>query len=448
MIKLILSLTLFANFLLASSQTIQKKIISSNKILNKNQTKKELASLKIKILANQISKQSNDLEKLDNKMSVINKDIENHKEILLQSKQRYENLSKTSGELLKEKIKTEKQIVDTIIEEFSASIALKLASEKSLDELIDSEIYKVLSKNSKDNILQINNNYTTINKNKKSNEKRIKKTKKYISQREEKKELLNKLKVKQTKAIKSLEYKHASYQKELKKAINKQQNLARLLGKLNILKKEELTKERVKQQKEKRRLIALKKKKEKNRLIAKAKRDKRNKKNKRKKQASIKKTYKQTATQKYTKNVDIDVRVLGSSTKGVKISKYRGAKTIAPLKSYKVIKKFGKYFDPVYKIKLFNESIVLRSNKPKAKVFSVLNGKVVYAKKDSGMLENVVIIKHKNGLHTIYSHLDRISPTLKVGKWIKKGYVVGRVDDTLTFQATKNSAHINPKDLF
>ena len=54
----------------------------------------------------------------------------------------------------------------------------------------------------------------------------------------------------------------------------------------------------------------------------------------------------------------------------------------------------------------------------------------------------------KNGLHTIYSHLDQISPSLKVGRWIKKGYVVGRVNDTLTFQATKNELHINPKDLF
>ncbi len=64
------------------------------------------------------------------------------------------------------------------------------------------------------------------------------------------------------------------------------------------------------------------------------------------------------------------------------------------------------------------------------------------------MLENVVIVQHSNGLHTIYSHLDEIAPTLKVGKWIKKGYVIGRVSDTLNFQATKNSYHVNPKDLF
>lgn len=437
MIKLILTLTFFTTLLFSSSDTIQKKIISNKKILNKNKTKKELASLRIRLLANQISKQSNDLEKLEKKITIINKDIEEHKEILEQSKQRFSNLSKTSGELIKEKNQSEKQIVDTIIDEFSASIALKLASEKSLEELIDSEIYKVLSENSKDEILRIDNNYIIINKNKKTNEQTIKKTKEYITKREKKKRLLNNLKKKQTKAIKSLENKHATYQKELKKAIRKQQNLATLLGKLNILKKEELTKERRRRAKEKKRLLALKKKKE----------DKRRR-DAKKKRSRKKVVTKKTATQKYTKNVDIDVRVLGSSTKGVKIRKYRGAKTIAPLKSYKVIKKFGKYFDPVYKIKLFNESVVLKSNKSRAKVYSILNGKVVYAKKNSGMLENVVIIQHKGGLHTIYSHLDRISPTLKVGKWIKKGYVVGRVDNTLTFQATKNSAHINPKDLF
>jgi len=77
-----------------------------------------------------------------------------------------------------------------------------------------------------------------------------------------------------------------------------------------------------------------------------------------------------------------------------------------------------------------------------------LNGKVVYAKKNAGMLDNVVIIQHENGLHTIYSHLDEISPTLVVGKWIKQGYVVGRVNNTLMFQATKDSSHIDPKDLF
>ncbi len=48
----------------------------------------------------------------------------------------------------------------------------------------------------------------------------------------------------------------------------------------------------------------------------------------------------------------------------------------------------------------------------------------------------------------LYSHLDDIAPTLVVGKWVQKGSVVGRVDENLTFQVTKDSSHIDPKDLF
>ena len=85
--------------------------------------------------------------------------------------------------------------------------------------------------------------------------------------------------------------------------------------------------------------------------------------------------------QRFAKNLNLDVKKIGSSTDGIQIIKYKGEKTIAPLKSFKIVKNFGTYYDPVYKIKLFNESIVLKSDEPKAKVVSVLNGKVVYAKK-------------------------------------------------------------------
>lgn len=64
------------------------------------------------------------------------------------------------------------------------------------------------------------------------------------------------------------------------------------------------------------------------------------------------------------------------------------------------------------------------------------------------MLDNVVIVQHSNGLHTVYSHLDDIAPNIVVGKWIQKGSVVGRVSSNLTFQVTKDSAYIDPKELF
>ena len=40
------------------------------------------------------------------------------------------------------------------------------------------------------------------------------------------------------------------------------------------------------------------------------------------------------------------------------------------------------------------------------------------------------------------------SPNFSSWKWIKQGYVVGRVDESLMFQVTKDSSHIDPKELF
>ena len=53
-------------------------------------------------------------------------------------------------------------------------------------------------------------------------------------------------------------------------------------------------------------------------------------------------------------------------------------------------------------MELFNESVALKTKIPNAKVFSVFKGQVVYAKQNSGLLANVVIVKHSNNLHTIY----------------------------------------------
>ncbi|AXX86871.1 murein hydrolase activator EnvC family protein [Malaciobacter marinus] len=428
MIKIILAITLIFNFLNASSKSIEKKIENNKSILDKSKSRKMKTTLKIKLLAKQIKLQNSELTTLEKQIINVNNDIKKHQNLLENSKNNLNKLQKKSKNLIEKKKTNEEQIVDTIIENFTSSIAIKLAKESSEKELIDNEIYTLLSEHSKDQILKLNNNYETITLNKKENEKKIDTIKDYIQKRTKKKVELNKLINEHSKSIKSLENKHETYQKELKSVIRKQQELSSLLSQLNILKSKELKKERARRERERKRLLALKKKRE--------------------KQRKGKSNTKSEVQKRYAQDIDLDVRMIGSSTRGVKISRYRGKKTISPLKSFKVIKKFGKYYDPVYKIKLFNESVILKTNRPKAKVYSIFNGKIVYAKRNAGMLENVVIVQHSNGLHTIYSHLDEIAPTLKVGKWIKKGYVIGRVSDTLNFQATKNSYHVNPKDLF
>lgn len=437
MIKLITALIIVLNLSFAATNGIDKKISNNKRTQTSNEYKKRETTLKIKLLANRIKKQNKDLITLERNIKKINSDISTHEELLVKSKDKLDDLRNRSTDLMKEKKGNESQIVDTIIEDFSTSIALKLASKNNLKELIDTEIYTLLSQHTKDKILKLNNNYNLVSNDTKKNKKDIKDISLYIEKRRIKKKDLNTLKSKRSNSLVDLESQHKSYQRELNKAISKQVSLKNLLSKLNILKKEKLRKAEIKRRK------AELKRKRLRELLAKKKRAKSNKKEKPNEIQTA-----EVRNQKYAKNLNLDVRKIGSSTSGVKIVRYRGAKTIAPLKSFKVIKKFGTYYDPIYKIKLFNESIVLKTNRPRAKVVSVLNGKVVYAKKNAGMLENVVIVQHQNGLHTIYSHLDEIAPTLEVGKWIKKGYVVGRVNSELTFQATKNSSHINPKDLF
>ena len=129
-----------------------------------------------------------------------------------------------------------------------------------------------------------------------------------------------------------------------------------------------------------------------------------------------------------------------------KVAKYTGAKTIAPLVDFSVKQKFGDYIDPIYKLKIFNENVVLRSNTPDANVRVVFDGKVVFAN-DTAVLDKVVIVEHANGIHTIYAHLSKFSKLAKVGEVLKKGNIVGKVERDLTFEVTQKNYHINPLEL-
>jgi len=412
----IVFLVLLPSFLLFSSN-IDKKIQQNQKILNTSNKTKENTTLKIKELAEKIETRNSNISKLEEDIIKINKDIEQHQKLLEKSQATLIELQSKSKNLLKEKTNNEEEMINTIVEELSISMALQLVSINSSQELIDNEIFNLLSVNSKQKVIQLNKNYTKISENTRANQQEINKLNAYIIDRLKTKENFIALKTDHAKSLQNLTKEHKLYQEELKKVVEQQESINKILSDLKILKQQEIKKA----QEQEEQIIA-------------------NQKNEM-----------QTANvrnQQFAKDLNLDVRKIGSSTDGVKITKYKGAKTIAPLKSFKVIKNFGTYYDPVYKIKLFNESIVLQSNEKDSKVVSVLNGKIVYAKKNAGMLYNVVIIQHEGGIHTIYSHLDDIAPNIVVGRWIQKGSVVGRVNSNLTFQVTKDSAHIDPRDLF
>jgi len=120
---------------------------------------------------------------------------------------------------------------------------------------------------------------------------------------------------------------------------------------------------------------------------------------------------------------------------------YKGMKTIAPLRG-KVIKKFGSYIDPIYKIKIYNDSITIKPFIKNATVRSIMPGRVVYIGENGG--KKIIVIKHKNSIFSIYANLSKVSPLLKKGSFVKRGQIIARVKDSLEFEVTYKEKPINP----
>ena len=429
MIRLLLLLLLLVHTVFGVSNDIDKKISINKEVLKKTNKVKKKTNIKLMQLAKQINQAKKELNNLSIKIDKVELEIKKEFIQLKKLNKDVKVLNLKSNLILEQKDAIQKNILDTLITNHAANVALKLASKESINAIADSYIYEILLKQSKKDLEMLDNEYKDIIKKQKMHTAKIDKIETFIKKAQKNKSDFDKLNEKYYQSIKSSKEQHVKYQKALKKSIKKQVQLSSLLGNLNILKKKKIKKEQREQQESKKKLLA--------RLI------------KEKNQKKIYKTQKkQQTTKKFNQEIEMNVRSIGSSYSGIKIAKYRGRKTIPPLKKYSILKKFGKSFDSVYKIKLFNDSITLKTNTTNSKVYSILSGKVVYSKKDNGLLENVVIVKHKNNLHTIYSHLDKIAPNIKKGKWLKKGSVVGRVDNTLVFQATKNNKYINPKELF
>jgi len=437
--NLFLLLIVTCSFSFASVNDINKKITNNKKQINKVRVKKSNLNKNLKKLAITINKEEKSYRNVVSILKKTNTKLLLNRIKLSNSISKTKDLSRKSKRLMQIKGKIEKDVIDFVVEKYSMSMGIEQINKKNITDIVNKEVYTLVFDNTKEEILNLNISYLKVNNSLRDNEKRIKKLNDFIKEQNDIKRRYLSLEVVQEKTLESLKKKHKIYQDNLKSLIRKQNKITDLLGSLNILKKKEIQAEERRIKKAKK--LAKKKEYERKRRAKQLAEAKRRLSAKKTKSLKIKKRA------KLDKDIDIEVKKIGSSAKGVKISKYYGSTTISPLKSYTVTKKFGKYYDSVYKMELFNEAVALKTKKPNAKVYSVFKGQVVYAKQNSGLLENVVIVKHKNNLHTIYSHLDKISPTLKAGKWIPKGYVVGRVNDTLEFQATKNSKYIDPLKL-
>jgi len=406
MIRLLLTLALLFSFSLAQT-SVDTKIKKTSTKLSKYSKNHRNINKKVAQNARKILKLKKELYKQQELAKKLKEELEGKESSYNSNKQQLSTLAKTQAMLEKDSQKLEQELVFMIAQSVSLSVILEEEYTPSEESMMEFEVFKVMLKNSKEKIKKLNAIFYQNSKNIDILSKQASSLEVAIAVIDAKrKDLLNTQK-KTKEGLKKLKIAKASYKKELQKLLKKQDTLKSTLAKLNIIKIDEIKKA--------------------------------------KQEAARAKAFKQKTI---ISDKDLPtVKKHGSSYQAVKTKKYKGKKTIAPFSPYTITKKYGTYTDPIYGIKVFNESISLKPKEKNTKVKTVFNGKVIYADK-TAVLNNIVIVEHKNGLHTIYANLSQISPNIKKGKKIKKGYTIGRVSTELIFEVTQKSFHINPIRLF
>ena len=396
----ILFLLFFLLFSSASAkQDVNKQIKKTSKKINSFNKKYSTLNKKMSQTAKAIKKSERALSEQEKKMQSLSKKLES-------SQASYEENSKELMQLKDKQLLLqgkqgliEKELINALARNISINSLVKDKYTVTTESIITEEVLHALNKETQRKIERLEQEHTSNAKTINSYQSRTNKLQVDIQKIDKNRAELLRV-TKQNKAsIAKMQKDKKKYKRSIDKLLAQKRALSNTLARLNIIKTEESR--RVKASKKARRT-------------------------------------KKGSSAKVTKK--------GSSYQRVKSKRYRGKKTIAPLNGYRLVKKFGPYTDPIYKIKIYNESVSLQPKSRNAKVRTVLNGKVILAKKTQ-LLDNVVIIKHSNGLHTIYAHLDQIAPTIKKGKRVKKGATIGRVNHELTFEVTQDSYHIDPMTL-
>lgn len=387
--------------------SVDTKISTANTQLNKSSKSYTNINKKMSENAKAILKQKKELEKQEDYLVRLKADLAvkelSYKDNIAQLKE----LQVSQKGLKSKQDKIEEELVFVIAQSVSLSLVLNEDYSANAESIIEFEVLKAMLASSKEKADKLSKQFFSNAKDIDSLNQLASSLEVAIANIDKKRKDVIKTHDANKNALAKLEVAKESYKKELKSLLQQQDALKQTLAKLNIVKIDEIRKA--------------------------------NEAKSRKEAFSKQKVVVDESSQ--------NVKQVGSSYQAVKTLEYKGPKTIAPLDDYTVTKKYGTYTDPIYNLKIFNESISLKPKNRDAKVKTVFNGKVIYADK-TAVLNNIVIVEHVDGLHTIYANLSQISPNIKKGKKIKKGYTIGRVEDELVFEVTQKSYHVNPIRLF
>ncbi|HEC1751230.1 peptidoglycan DD-metalloendopeptidase family protein [Campylobacter sp. IFREMER_LSEM_CL2127] len=385
----------FLLFLFSFSVLFANEIAQKQKDIKENERIVKQLSKKLEDLASEILDNEKNLKKIASEISTLTSKTSKLESSVKTQIKALEQLNAQNKDLLQNKNKIEGKIIDLIAKDFAYDLAIPKNYIESEDSIIALELVGVLDKIFKEEFYQISKDYENISKKIEEKQTQITTINNNLKTYKDQIDELKNLRKKQEQEIAKQKTDKEIYTRKLSNLQAQQQELRKTLNKLKIIKEKEEEK---------------------------------------------------LAQKKEDKKPSSNVKQVGSSYQISSVKRYSGPKTIAPLESYTVKQKFGNYVDPIYNIKIYNENVVLKSDSANAAVRNVLDGKVVFAKA-TPTLKQVVIVENKDGIHTIYAHLDKIAPGVKVGRNIKKGYIIGRVESDLTFEVTQKNFHINPLEM-
>lgn len=410
--RLALLLVFLLSALLYAKGSIDSKIQETSKQLKKFDKTYSNVHRNLAATAKKIIRQERTVLRQQKKLQELQLELSLKEQRYQENAQELELLKKSQGKLQQSQEELRQKLAFMLAKNVSLSLIVDDEKAKNAEALITEEVFETLGRITRANISALQENFSATSQKIEQMQGKITSLKEAIAEIDTKHKEVLSITQKEKENLLKLQKQKNEYRASVKKLLEQQNSLKSELTQLNIIKEDEKAK-RIALENEKARLAELEKE-------------------------------RSTRAQPTTSLPKIKSRT--DAYHSVKTKNYRGQKTISPLDSFTVVKKFGPYEDPIYHIKIFNESVSLRPDNVDAKVKNVLNGKVILAKETS-MLDNIVIIEHDNGIHTIYAHLDKIAPTIKKGARLKRGSIIGRVNDELMFEVTQSNYHINPLQL-
>ncbi len=380
---------------------IETKISATQSRIKTGQVRAKELSKRMQELANDISAQSRKLKKLTSEIAALQAKIATLRKNLHIKSSRLKAMEALYRKLKAKEDAVNRKLSSLLAQEIAVDMMEGKGTEaeaynafaQSSDDLIYKEVLRTYGKLLRDKFSKTQKEYQKVRKNRELIQKTLQKIGARLDRLKAEQQKLARLKRLQSKTVQNLKKRRRDYKIRLARIHGEQKRLAALLDRLKI----------TKTQKEQSRIKA--------------------------------------------SQTDMRVRKIGSSYQRASVTHYRGKKSIAPLKHYKIVQKFGTFVDPIYKIKIFNDAVKLAPTTRNNMVRNILPGKVVYASK-TPVMGYVVIVEHPGGLHTIYANMSKIAPEIRKGSRLKSGYVLGRVSDALTFEVTSNEKHIDPTELF